>query len=176
MCITHGGTLHRFFAGEIEHVLSVKLGVANPPLIDYVVDTLLRFVRMDTVYKMRTPKGESLTEVAGMLTEAGARVGSAKRAAYRHIGDFTLFWGGMFPEALRELQDAGSQDYFLNYCACGQQAYFLASSMDYCESATDPSSDVLHAMSCNFQLLAYGLREVRREFESTDAGEQFILL
>lgn len=168
--------LHRLFAGAVENVFFGELGLVNPPVVDYVVDMLLRFVRMDVVHRMRTPRGQQLTEVASMLAEARGRVGSARRTAYQHIGDFTLFWGGMYPESLRELQCADSLDYFLNYCKCGQQAYFLASSMDYYGSNSDPSSDVLHAMSCKFQMITYGLREVRREVERIDEGEHFILL
>ena len=28
----------------------------------------------------------------------------ARREVHRHIGDFTLFWTGVYPEALREMQ------------------------------------------------------------------------
>ena len=35
-----------------------------------------------------------------MMVEAEARIGDARREVHRHIGDFTLFWTGIYPEAL----------------------------------------------------------------------------
>lgn len=168
MSASRDTTIRRFFAGTAEQVFISRLGVANPLLIDYVVGMLLRFVRTEKVYGMRTITGTPLADVAGMLIEAGMRIGSARRAAHRQIGDFTLFWAGMYPEALRELQSPTSPDYFLNYCAQGKRAYLVASSLESHASVDDPPGEVLAVMSQNFELVAYGLREIRREFDHPD--------
>ena len=87
----------------------------------------IRFVRTDAIHKVRNLTGRPLTEVAEMLVEANARVGSARRTVHRHIGDFTLFWAGVYPEALRELQSPTKKDHFIDYCSQGKRAYFIAS-------------------------------------------------
>jgi len=157
-------TLQRYFAGIAECVFQGELGVADPLLIDYVSGLLMRFVRTDAVHKVRNLTGRPITQVAEMLVEANERVGTARRAVHRHIGDFTLFWAGVYPEALREMQSTMKKDHFIDYCEQGKRAYFIASTIltDQEEEAPAP---VLERLSQQFELCAYGLREVRREWE-----------
>jgi hypothetical protein len=141
--------------------------VADPQLIDYISDLLTRFVRTEVVYKLRDPCGRPLVEVAEMLVEAQQRVGNARREVHRHIGDYTLFWSGVYPEALQTRQAAHSKDHLIDYCQQGKRAYLIASTIDTDED-TPASSDVLERLSNRFELCAYGLREIRREWERRD--------
>lgn len=162
----HPQALQRYFAGLAEYVFQTNLGVVDPPLIDYVAGLLLRFIRTDAIHKVRNLTGRPLTEVVEMLIEADARVGLARRAVHRHIGDFTLFWAGVYPEALREMQSSSKKDHFIDYCAQGKRAYFIASTIES-DEAEVPAS-ILERLSYNFEMCAYGLREVRREWERPD--------
>ena len=156
--------LHRFFSGLAEYTFEVHLGVADPPLIDYLSDLLARFVQLDQAYRIRDDRGRPLKEVAAMLVEAQQRQGDARREVHRHVGDFTLFWTGVFPEAVPNLKGRFSPDQLLDYSQQGKQAYFVASTID----ADDPPADILERLSHNFELCAYGLREVRRQWEAGD--------
>ena len=78
-------TLWRYFAGLAEYVFQAKLGVADPPLVDYVSCLLTQFVRSDAMHKVRNPTGQPLTQVTEMLVEANARIGMARRDVHRHI-------------------------------------------------------------------------------------------
>ena len=49
-----GGTLARFFSGLCEHVFQSQLGVADPPLVDYLSELMLRFARFDAVHRVRS--------------------------------------------------------------------------------------------------------------------------
>lgn len=160
-------TLQRYFAGIAEYVFQGELGVADPPLTDYISELLMRFVRTDAIHKVRNLTGKPVTEVAEMLVEANARVGLARRAVHRHIGDFTLFWAGVYPEALRAMQSSMKKDHFIDYCEQGKRAYFIASTIETDEPVEAPAS-VLERLSQQFELCAYGLREVRREWERRD--------
>jgi hypothetical protein len=91
-------------------------------------------------------------------------VGLARRSLYRHIGDVTLFWAGLFPEHLRQTHVAADVDRFSEYCAAGRRSYLLASRIDTDEPDAAPG-DVLERLGTEFQLCAYGLREVRRGWE-----------
>ena len=156
-------TIERFFSGLSEYIFESKLGVADVQLVDYVSDMLLRFVRVESLHKVRRPNGRPATEVFQMLCEAEKRIGLARREVHRHIGDFTLFWSGMYPESLRKIQSYESPDGFLDYCRQGKRAYAIAAEI---EGGQDrPSSDLLHQLSDQFEMCAYGLREVRREWE-----------
>ena len=90
--------LYQFFTGLTEYVFQTRLGVADPPLLEYISALLARFVHTDSIYKIRNLGGRRLEEVAQMLIEAEARMGDARREVHRHIGDFTLFWTGVYPE------------------------------------------------------------------------------
>jgi hypothetical protein len=109
-----------------------------------------------------------MTDVVGMLTEANVRLGSARRAVHRHIGDFTLFWSGVYPEALRELRSSRGKDCFIDYCAQGKRAYGIASTIASLDPIDEISSSTLQHLSAEFEMCAYGLREVRRAWETGD--------
>ena len=167
-------TVERFFSGLSECIFQSKLGVADVQLVDYLSDMLLRFVRVDAIHKVRRPNGRPATEVFQMLCEAEKRMGLARREVHRHIGDFTLFWSGMYPESLRKIQSHQSPDGFLDYCRQGKRAYAIAAEIEGGEDR--PSSDVLHQLSDQFEMCAYGLREVRREWEEGDLGSDGLLI
>jgi hypothetical protein len=155
--------LHRFFAGLTEYAFQTRMGVADTQLIDYLTDLLVRFVRCDALLSLRNLTGEKLDGVAHMLVEAEARIGDARRKAHRHIGDYTLFWAGVYPETLRSSRPGHRHDYFHDYCEHGKRAYFIASTVPVPQPNDD--SDVLERLSHEFDLCAYGLNEVRREWE-----------
>jgi len=166
-------TLDRFFAGLSECIFHSKLGVADVQMIEYLSDLMLRFVRTESMHRVRRSSGQPATEVFQMLCEAEKRIGLARREVHRHIGDFTLFWTGMYPESLRHLQGHGSPDGFLNYCREGKRAYRIAAEIEGGEDR--PPCDLLMRLSDQFEMCAYGLREVRREWETGD-GAQGILI
>ncbi|MCA9153961.1 MAG: hypothetical protein R3C99_17210 [Pirellulaceae bacterium] len=162
-----GMTLRRFFSGIAEYVFQVEMGVVDPPLIDYLTDLLMRFVRNDQLYRVRSLSGVPVAQVAQMMAEAEQRIGDARRDVHRHIGDFTLFWAGLYPEALRHLRSSDKVDYFIDYCSQGKRAYHIASNIESSRE-NDPPGEVLHRLSSEYEMCAYGLREVRREMERRD--------
>ncbi len=162
--------IRRFFAGLTEYAFEARLGVANPALVDYVAELLVRFVRSDELYRLRSVRGQRLVQVADMLAEAQMREGPARRQVHRHIGDFTLFWTGMYPEAIREMRGPQKKDYFIDYCQQGKRAYHIAATIDT-EREEQAPRDVLERLSRQFELCVYGLGEIRREWERSDGDE-----
>jgi len=158
--------LRRFFSGVTEHAFVSQLGVADPPLVDYVAELLIRFVRSDAVYRIRDLAGRRLEEVATMMTEAQQRVGEARREVHRHVGDFALYWTGLYPESLQHLQGDQRRDFFLDYCEQGKRAYYIASTIPGGDAGA--ASEVLRRLSQDFEMCVYGLGEVRREWERRD--------
>lgn len=160
------GESNRFFAGVTEFVFSTRLGVADPPLVDYVSELLTRFLHSENIYAVRDVRGSRLTQVADMLEEASRRQGPAKRQLHRHIGDFTLFWTGLYPEMIDRLQRSASKDRLLNYREQGKRNYLIASTIPV-EQEQAPS-EVLERLSYCFELCTYGLQEIRREWEEEE--------
>lgn len=160
----------RFFAGLTEYAFQARLGVADPPLVDYVAELLERFVSCQAVYGVRSVRGEQLTQVADMLAEADQRIGPARRRVHRHIGDFTLFWMGVYPEMAERLKQLGEKDALLDYRDQGRRAYFVASRIPT-ENQKAPG-ELLERMAEQFELIEYGLSEVRRLWNDPEEGEQ----
>jgi hypothetical protein len=162
--IPEGNSLRRFFTGLAEHVFESRLGVADPPLVDYLAGMLMRFTHSDQFLRVRALDGRPIQEVADMMGEAQHRIGSARREVHRHIGDIALFWTGVYPECLKRLQAADRKDCFINYCTQGKRAYHIAATIQS-EPSDEAPADVLERISVQFEMCAYGLGEVRREWE-----------
>ena len=162
--------LQRYFAGLTESAFQTRLGVADPPLLEYISDLLVRFVHCDSIYRVRDLTGNRLDQVAEMLAEAEARIGESRREVHRHIGDFTLFWSGVFPEALRRIRSPLRRDALVDYCQHGKRSYYIASTIR--DRDDDEQSSVLERLSHDFELCVYGLGEVRREWERRENGPQ----
>ena len=160
--------IHRYFAGIAENTFQSELGVVDPPLIDYISDLLVRFTRSDVVHRIRSVTGRPLMTVTEMAAEAAERLGDARRELHRHIGDFTLFWAGVYPEALRKQDPTETQ--FSNYLTHGKRSYRIAADLEASDEKIG-ESEVLERLSEQFELCAYGLREVRREWE--DGTDEF---
>jgi hypothetical protein len=153
------------FAGFTEHAFVTTLGVADPPLIDYLSSLLSRFIHSDTVFRLKDADGRRIGELVDMVIEAESlpAEGRTRREYHRHIGDFTLFWTGVFPNVVNRMQVRPCKDHLVNFTALGKRSYYIASTFE-----DDPDRDeaaVLRRLSEQFELCAYGLREARREWE-----------
>jgi hypothetical protein len=166
--------LRRLFSGLTEQTFLRTFGIGDPDLVDYLSTLLSRFVHVDHIYRLRNFQGKLLEEVADMVIEAEALPpeGRTRRELHRHIGDFTLFWTGVYPEALNRLRSTLRKDQFVDYCTQGKRSYYIASTFEdepYREEAL-----VLRRLSDEFELCAYGLTQVRREWERTQPGQQLL--
>lgn len=156
--------LRRLFAGLTEQTFITRLGLADPRLTDYLSGLLSRFIHVDAIYRLRNARGRRLEEVAEMMAEAEAMPeGRTRREVHRHIGDFTLFWTGVYPEALARIQSILSKDHFIDYCEQGKRSYYLASTFE--DDPYREEAPVLRRLSEEFELCAYGLNQVRRGWE-----------
>src|SRR4051794_31309376 len=154
--------LHRMFRGLTEYAFMTELGIGDPPLVGYVAELLASFVPSQALWRLRDPQGRPLTEVCAMIAAAEAADDAARRReCHRHVGDYTLFWTGVYPEALAKLRGKGSPDALINYQEQGKRSYYLASTL----SADSSEGSVLRRLSDQFELCAFGLSRVRREWE-----------
>ncbi|CAN5367343.1 hypothetical protein BH11PLA2_BH11PLA2_47590 [soil metagenome] len=154
--------LTRTFAGLTEHAFLSRFGIADPPLVDYLSGLLSRFVHIDAINCLPSATGRPLTDVATMICEAEGlpEGGKTRREYYRHIGDVTLFWTGLFPETLERDRTSWGRQAVLNYTAFGKRSYRIAG-----QFADAPECPVLLRLSEEFEVCAVGLREVRRDWE-----------
>lgn len=157
--------LHRLFRGLTEATFLEQLGIGDPRLVGYMAGLLARFVPSAGVWKVRDGTGARITRVAAMVAEAeSAGDAGRRRECHQHVGDFTLFWTGVYPEALPKLQAADSADHLLNFQEQGKRSYYLASTLG------EDDADVFRRLSDEFEVCAFGLSRVRREWERFEPG------
>jgi len=150
----------RFFRGLTEYAFHARLGVVDPPLIDYVSLLLVRFLRNDLAAGAAVPVARA-ADVAQMLVAAADRTTPDEaREEYRHIGDVTLFWSGLYPEALRRPDVPGRIDRLAAYRSTGKRAYRLAATLEPADA--DEERRLLERLAAEYDLCVEGLAEVRR--------------
>src|SRR2546425_9819312 len=84
-----------------KNVLGV-VRLERPDIADYLGGLLSRFVHVDDLRRVRDAMGRPLEDVGEMLLEADRRGRTGyflpAREGRRRIGDFILFFLGMFPQ------------------------------------------------------------------------------
>ena len=156
--------LRRMFAGITEHAFYDSLGVADPPLVDYIADLLARFIHVDSIFRLRDSNGHQLDDLVMMAMEAEGlpETGRTRREYHRHVGDFALYWSGLFPEAVGRFQFIKVKDHLVNFTHLGKRAYRAASDLDPETDGEQPQ--LFRRLSDEFELCALGLHEVRKDW------------
>jgi len=161
--------LKRFFRGLIENVFEADLGMCSPALVDYLAELLTEFIHVDRLRAIRDADGRPLDQIAEMLAllarteDAALAAVRRKEVIYRHIGDYTLFWSGLYPESLRSRRVVRTKDRLLDYVRQGKRSYAIASALSREDAAPPPA--LLRQLSEDFESCAHGLELVRREWE-----------
>lgn len=168
--------LRRLFAGLVEDAFYTQIGVCEPKVVDYLADLLVDFIHIDRVNLLRDAQGKRLDQIGLMLADSleGESAGDLPRefSIHRHIGDYALFWSGLYPERLRFTRRPTWSDGVRDYVSQGKRSYRIASDLGAEDSR--PPSDLLRQLSESFESCVHGLGLVRRgwELEETRAQRQ----
>jgi len=154
--------IDRFFHGLTEYAFHTRVGIVDPPLVDYVALLLVRFLRAEAESRLRLVAPDDAAEVAALLLAAGEHEPVAAREEYRQIGDATLFWSGLYPEALARRHSAARGDVLIDVREAGKRAYLLASTLEPPESTGDADRRLFAQLAAEYDLCVEGLAEVRR--------------
>lgn len=162
--------LRLWLAGLVESSFNLEIGICDPSLADYVVGLLTDFIHVERINLLPDGSGRSVEDVAEMLAETRFQTNATspqrRLTVHRHIGDFTLFWTGVYPEQLRRMRRWHERDALLNYQEQGKRSYAIAS--DLSSDDADPPAAVLRRLSDQFEHCVYGLGLVRRSWEQSD--------
>jgi hypothetical protein len=155
-------SLRHLFAGSTEHAFLTELGLADTKLVDYLSEMLARFVRSDALYAASDRASRPIQQLAAMAqaAEASELRGHPRREAFRHVGDFALFWTGLYPESFREKRAT-----LATYCETGRRSYFVAST--YVDTPGDAEeAPVLRTLAEEFDACVRGLNLVRESWRA----------
>jgi len=166
--------LRQFFGTVTEKAFAEKLGWADFTVSKYVAALLVDFIRQDQLHRITNAGGEPVEALVDLLYESevshGADSFEREREVHRHIGDFTLFMAGLFPEYLTRLKTAGliyHKDFLVDYIKTGKRSYRIAA--EFGLAATDgeahPSPPLFRALSENFELCVAGLGFIRNDLD-----------
>lgn len=159
--------LRQLFGTLVEQAFTRVLQEHQVEVLRYMVNLLTEFTHMDNVYRIRDAHGMPLREVAEMLAEGdillNATSFSREREVHRHIGDFTLFWSGVYPEAIPHLRHALSKDALIDYVQQGKKSYHIVSTFDIGEWKQE--APLFRRLSERFELYMFGLNLVRQGWE-----------
>jgi hypothetical protein len=131
---------------------------------DYIAGLLLDFMRTDALYRIKNDQGQSITSIIEMIAEGDIRLQAnsfeREREVHKHIGDFILFWSGVYPD---HLQRVAWQSNAINcdYTRQGQESYRLVSSFNY--APYDQESPTFAQLSEGFTDFAFVLRQVAQQ-------------
>ncbi len=162
--------LRRLFGALTEKSFTEHLGWPDQNVTGYVSDLLVDFTHTDHLYKIRNQQGWQIDTVVELLFESEVMLEAQsldrERDVHRHIGDFTLFMAGLFPEYLRRLKSAGliyHKDFLVDYVKTGKRSYGIVAKIGRDDAEGDPP--LFQKLSENFELCVTGLGFVRSDLD-----------
>jgi hypothetical protein len=165
--------LRDLFSAVVERSFEREVGVRDTELTRYVSDVLVDFTHRDSLYRIRNERGLPIEQVAEMLVEGDVALNATsflrEREVHKHIGDFTLFWTGVYPEMLKSLRRQDRCDHLIDYVQQGRASYRIASTFDYGEYAAQ--APVLRRLAERFEVCRLALRQVRQELQTYGGPE-----
>ena len=145
-----------------------NLHLSDREVMAYIADLLLRFSSMENLYRIRDARGRPLEDVGEMLIASNPLLEGPsfdwEREVRKHIGDFTLFFAGLFPEAVNQWRLRRQRlDALLDYIQTGKESYFIVSEFNLYEYKS--SAPFFRKLSEEFERCVFGLNLVKRDFE-----------
>lgn len=159
--------LRDLFVELVERHYSDELGMRDLEVSGYVANMLAEFCEVDQLFKLRSAAGKPLDDVGEMLLESDPIYGPApsfdrERQVRKHIGDFTLFFTGMFPESINRFRMRRQRlENFVDFMKAGKESYYIVSKFEFFEYAK--VAPVFARLSEHFEQCVYGLNLVKNE-------------
>jgi hypothetical protein len=165
--------LRQLFGALAEKVFTEKLGWPDFNVSEYVSALLVEFSHVDQVYRIRNSRGDGVEAVVELLyeSEVTQQAGSfeREREVHRHIGDFTLFMTGLFPEYLKRIKSAGliyHKDFLVDYIKTGKRSYRMVADFgDASDGGGQSASPLFRKLAENFELCVLGLGYIRGDLD-----------
>jgi hypothetical protein len=157
-----------FFNEALHKSFCEDLGLTEEEdVICYLEDMLVTFMHDDRIYAVHDEFGRRVESVSEMMLEGDLRCKAdsfdREREVHKHIGDYVLFWSGLFPEYLLKLKAPTSKDFLLDYTKQGKFSYHVVSTFEY--PPYNDEAETFRKLSEAFEQYQYGLTLVRASFE-----------
>lgn len=167
--ISEGHELRTLFNDLVKRSFDENLGLRDEQLSAYVANMLVEFCDVNNLLAVRDGGGRPLDDVGEMLIEADPVYGPApsfdrERQVRKHIGDYTLFLTGMFPESINRFRLRRQRlENFVDFVKAGKESYYIVSKFEHFEYA--PVAPLFAKLSREFEACVFGLNQVKSDLE-----------
>jgi hypothetical protein len=161
--------LQKLFSELVGRHYAEEIGIRDPQIVGYVAHLLTEFCDAEQLFKIRNTTGKPLNDVGEMLMESDPVYGPApsfdrERQVRKHIGDYTLFFAGMFPESINHIRLRRQRvENFVDWMKAGKESYYIVSKFEFFEHAK--VAPLFATLSKNFEKCVYGLSRVKNDLQ-----------
>jgi hypothetical protein len=161
--------LQEFFESLVSRTFASTIGVRDSEIHAYLSEMLANFCQAEELYKIRDAAGRSLADVGEMLLESDPVFGPApsfdrERQVRKHIGDYTLFFAGMFPESINHYRLRRQRlESLVDFIKAGKESYYIVSKFDVFEYAQ--AAPLFGKLAERFEDCVCGLNMVKNELD-----------
>ncbi|HTR66816.1 MAG TPA: hypothetical protein VMH85_13650 [Terriglobales bacterium] len=161
--------LQQLFLELVGRRYAEEIGIRDPQVVGYVAHMLTEFCEAEQLFRIRDAAGKPLSDVGEMLVESNPVYGPApsfdrERQVRKHIGDYTLFFTGMFPESINRFRlRRNRMENFVDWVKAGKESYYIVSKFEFFEYAK--VAPLFATLSENFEECVYGLSRVKNDLQ-----------
>jgi hypothetical protein len=161
--------LQQLFLELVRRHYSEDVGLRDAAVCHYVAGVLTDFCETENLYKIRDAQGRRLDDVGEMLLESDPVYGPApsfdrERQVRKHIGDYSLFFTGMFPEAINHFRLRRQRlENLIDFMKAGKESYYIVSKFDQFEYAK--IAPLFARLAQDFERCVVGLNMVKNELQ-----------
>jgi hypothetical protein len=167
--IAESHPLQKLFVELVGRHYAEEIGIRDPQIVNYVAHLLAEFCEVEQLFKVRDVTGRPLTDVGEMLLETDPVFGPApsfdrERQVRKHVGDYTLFFAGMFPESINQFRLRRNRlENFVDWMKAGKESYYIVSKFDCFEYTK--VAPLFASLSSHFEQCVYGLNRVKNDLQ-----------
>jgi hypothetical protein len=161
--------LQQLFMELVGRHYAEEIGLRDPQIVNYVAHLMTEFCEVEQLFRIPDAAGRALTDVGEMLMESNPVYGPApsfdrERQVRKHIGDYTLFFTGMFPESINHFRLRRNRlENFVDWMKAGKESYYIVSKFDCFEYTK--VAPLFASLSSHFEQCVYGLNRVKNELQ-----------
>ena len=161
--------LQKLFLEMVGRHYAEEIGIRDSELVGYVAHLLSEFCDTEQLFKVHNAAGAPITDVGEMLIESNPVYGPApsfdrERQVRKHIGDYTLFFTGMFPESINHFRLRTNRlENLIDWIKAGKESYYIVSKFDCFEY--QKVAPLFRKLSERFEECVVGLNMVKNELQ-----------
>ncbi|HZR28835.1 MAG TPA: hypothetical protein VFA71_08640 [Terriglobales bacterium] len=167
--VAESNPLLRMFQELVSYHFSCDVGIRDSEVHAYISNLLCEFCDTEQLYKVHDASGRPLHDVGEMLLESDPVYGEApsfdrERQVRKHIGDYTLFFTGLFPESLNHHRLRRQRlESLIDFMKAGKESYYIVSKFEHFEYAK--VAPLFARLSKQFEHCVYGLNQVKNDLQ-----------